>query len=103
MVMYDMIMVPMSLFNLPDSLFLTFMEWLTRLFWTFDMGMSMRTAVILNDGSVNFEWGYIMQRYLRTWFVLDVFIVGTDWIEFALSASTEAGDFMGLSRVFRSA
>jgi hypothetical protein len=103
MVTNDIIMVPMGSFNLPDSTFLDTVEWLTRLFWTTDMIWSMRTGVILKDGSLNTDWRFILRRYLRTWFIVDSFVVGIDWIEMLISSMSDAGGFIAMSRAFRAA
>jgi hypothetical protein len=96
MVIYDMIMIPMSVFSVPDNLFLQIMEWSTRLFWTFDVGMSCFTAVGLIDGSVVYDMKFILKKYLQTWFAMDMFIVGSDWFGYAFSSGGA-----GLSRLAR--
>jgi len=96
MVIYDMIMIPMSVFSLPDHLFLQVMEWSTRLFWTGDVGMSCLTAVGLIDGSIEYDMKFILKRYLKTWFAMDMFIVGSDWFGYAFSSGGA-----GLSRLAR--
>jgi hypothetical protein len=101
LVVYDMIMIPMSMFDMPENLFLSFMEWTTRLFWSLDMGLSTRTAVIMKDGSVNFEFWFILKKYFKTWFALDVLIVSTDWFEVVLQNADGAGALGRLSRIFR--
>jgi len=101
MVLYDMIMVPMFFFDMPDNAFLFCMDWTTRVFWTLDMTLSVRTAIIMKDGSVNFDWKFILKRYIRTWLVLDIFIVGTDWSEVALSSAGDAEQLMSITRAFR--
>jgi len=101
LVIYDMITIPMAVFTLPESLFLKFMEWTTRLFWTFDMGMSSLTGVVLTDGSVQFDVRFILKRYLKTWLALDIFIVVSDWMELIAAGAGGAGAFGRLSRSFR--
>lgn len=98
LVIYDMIMIPMSVFSLPDNLFLTFMDWTTRLFWTSDMGWSCFTGIVLANGTVQFEIRYIIKQYIKTWFALDVLIVGSDWAEVLFASQ---GSQMGLGRLAR--
>mmetsp|Transcript_43465 Transcript_43465/g.125633 ORF Transcript_43465/g.125633 Transcript_43465/m.125633 type:complete len:836 (+) Transcript_43465:95-2602(+) len=100
LVVYDMIMVPMGVFALTSNLFLLFMEWTTRLFWTIDMIVSQLTAVVMPDGSVNFNWRFIAKRYLRTWFAIDLFIVITDWVEL-LTAQADSLALGKATRAFR--
>jgi len=96
MVVYDMIMIPMAVFTMPDHVFLLSMDWVTRLFWTFDMGWSCCTGVVLADGSVEYNFRSIFKRYLKSWFPLDFFIVGSDWSGVLLSSGG-----MGLSKLAR--
>eukprot|EP00928_Gymnodinium_smaydae_P011680 TRINITY_DN14282_c0_g2_i1.p1 TRINITY_DN14282_c0_g2~~TRINITY_DN14282_c0_g2_i1.p1 ORF type:complete len:768 (+),score=177.38 TRINITY_DN14282_c0_g2_i1:224-2527(+) len=98
MVVYDMVMIPMSAFwGDSDILFFTIMEWTTRLFWTFDMIASVCTGLILPDGTIQLLWRPILQKYLRTWFPIDLFIVGSDWIGVILDSGN-----MGMSSLVRS-
>lgn len=100
LVIYDMIMIPMSAFNLPETLFLMFMDWTTRLFWTLDMGWSCCTGIVLQDGTIESDIKKLVTRYLKTWFILDVFIVGSDWTEVTL-AQTGMQSLGRLTRIFR--
>lgn len=96
MVVYDMIMIPMQAFPLQDHIFLQMMDWTTRLFWTLDMGWSCCTGTVLEDGTVEFNPKSIVKRYLKSWFGLDLFIVGSDWSGLLF----ESGG-MGISRLAR--
>merc|ERR1719235_1420535 len=92
-------MIPMQFFSMEDTPFLIGMDWTTRVFWTMDMGWSCCTGVVLPDGSVEYNKYGILRRYFRSWFALDIFIVGSDWAGVALASS--AGEGMGLSRLAR--
>jgi hypothetical protein len=96
MVVYDCIMIPMALFDLPEDVMLAMMDWVTRIFWTLDMGWSCCTGVVLADGSVEYRLRFIIRRYLKTWFALDCIIVGSDWFGVIFSSGG-----MGLSRLAR--
>lgn len=97
LVVYDMIMVPMGVFALRSNFFLALMEWTTRMFWTCDMFVYQLTAVVMADGSVNFNWMFIIKRYMRTWLALDSFIVISDWCELA----TAQADSLSLGKATR--
>lgn len=98
MVMYDMVMIPMGAFTLDENAtFLVMMDWTTRAFWTLDIGWSLLTGVLLPDGTVEYSFMFILRRYLKTWFLLDVLIVGSDWMMVGFSASA----FKGMSRFTR--
>jgi hypothetical protein len=102
MVLYDMVMIPMALFfDVNDGTFIDIMVWATRSFWTFDMGMSCCTAIVMPDGTIMHEWRYIVWRYLRMWFMLDLFIVGSDWLEFIISLTSGGSSDVDVSRITR--
>jgi len=97
MVVYDMIMIPMALFSMPEEHpFLVMMDWTTRVFWTLDMGWSCCTGIVCADGTVEYNWRNILKTYLKTWFGLDMFIVGSDWFGVILSSGG-----MGLAKLAR--
>merc|ERR1719460_1105883 len=89
-------MIPMQFFNMPETAFLEGMDWITRVFWTMDMGWSCCTGVVLADGTVEYNFRGILKRYLKSWLGLDFFIVGSDWAGVVLSSGG-----MGLSRLAR--
>lgn len=103
MVIYDMIMIPMAVFTMPNHPFLVAMDWTTRLFWTVDMGWSCCTGVVLADGTVEYSMNFILKRYCKSWLALDILIVGSDWSGVVLSSSggMEVTRLARVSRVFR--
>eukprot|EP00747_Dinoflagellata_sp_TGD_P069297 gnl/TRDRNA2_/TRDRNA2_156074_c1_seq2.p1 gnl/TRDRNA2_/TRDRNA2_156074_c1~~gnl/TRDRNA2_/TRDRNA2_156074_c1_seq2.p1 ORF type:complete len:773 (-),score=152.04 gnl/TRDRNA2_/TRDRNA2_156074_c1_seq2:95-2413(-) len=101
MVIYDMFMIPFSLFTLPANVFLEMMDWTTRLFWTLDMAWSVSTGVVKSDGKVEFALKKILRAYARTWLTLDILIVGSDWTGVLLSTAGTLGQVGGIARVFR--
>lgn len=104
LVLYDMIMIPMSFFDLPESTPLTFMSWTTRIYWTIDMPLSFVSGYVTADGTIELRLKMICKRYSRGWLLLDVLVVGVDWLEIVLSAAAESLGFARLgkaSRIFR--
>lgn len=104
LVLYDMIMIPMAFFDLTEGTFIEVMVWTTRVFWTLDMGASVCTSVSMPNGTIKSDVKFIVTRYLKTWFVLDAFIVASDWIEFIISFGSDdsgGGGFGKLARIFR--
>lgn len=99
MVIYDMILIPLIVFQLPESLFLATMEWCTRVFWTFDIVWSCCTGITMPDGSIEYRPAFILKRYAKTWLGLDLFIVGSDWM--GLLFSSGGIGFSRLARVSR--
>lgn len=86
MVLYDMVMIPMQAYDMPENAFLDFMEWTTRLFWTFDIFFSCITGVVMTDGSVEYNIRIILKRYAKTWLTMDLIIVLSDWSEVVFSS-----------------
>jgi len=105
MVVYDMIMIPLAMFDLEEGLFIQVMTWATRLFWTLDMPMSLSTGIIMANGTITFDFKFVVKKYLKTWFLLDIFIVASDWIEFIVSVGSTSDDggggFGKMARIFR--
>jgi len=81
LVLFDMIVVPMSVFDPPESAFTTAMTWITRTFWTLDILVAFFSGVVMNDGRTIMGLTQIANRYVRRWFLFDVLIVGVDWLE----------------------
>lgn len=94
LVVWDMVMIPLQLFDLPDNSFTNFMVWTTRLFWTADIFMSFSTGVLKRDGQIEYRFSRIAWNYMKTWFLIDFLIVAVDWIEVLWSE----GSFMGFAR-----
>eukprot|EP00927_Polykrikos_kofoidii_P054479 TRINITY_DN48891_c0_g1_i1.p1 TRINITY_DN48891_c0_g1~~TRINITY_DN48891_c0_g1_i1.p1 ORF type:complete len:872 (+),score=112.23 TRINITY_DN48891_c0_g1_i1:173-2788(+) len=103
MVIYDFLTIPLFFFDIPENFFLIIMDWMSRLFWSFDVVWSCVTGISLGDGSVNMELRNIIVRYLKTWFLLDLLIVSSDWMEFVLTnvSMSKAGLLVKSSRAMR--
>jgi len=94
LVIYDMVMIPLQLFELPVSALTHVCSWSTRLFWSADIFMSFFTGSLKRDGSIEYRLAKIARGYFTTWFVVDFFIVGIDWAEVLWSD----GSFLGFAR-----
>eukprot|EP00927_Polykrikos_kofoidii_P072515 TRINITY_DN6861_c0_g2_i2.p1 TRINITY_DN6861_c0_g2~~TRINITY_DN6861_c0_g2_i2.p1 ORF type:complete len:866 (-),score=142.76 TRINITY_DN6861_c0_g2_i2:81-2306(-) len=77
---YETFAIPFSFLDFPTrpSMFLT-MNWVTRLYWTVDMGLCCMSGYIRNNGTVEMRWRQVIWRYLTTWFLVDLLIVVSDW------------------------
>eukprot|EP00929_Paragymnodinium_shiwhaense_P020361 TRINITY_DN13600_c0_g1_i1.p1 TRINITY_DN13600_c0_g1~~TRINITY_DN13600_c0_g1_i1.p1 ORF type:complete len:913 (+),score=227.83 TRINITY_DN13600_c0_g1_i1:133-2871(+) len=104
LVIFDLIILPMGFFSLPDHPFLNFMNWLSRIFWTADMPMSFVTGFVTKDGFIEMRMRPILMRYFKSWFCLDCLVVGVDWLEIVASAaagSMGVARMSKISRIFR--
>eukprot|EP00928_Gymnodinium_smaydae_P013730 TRINITY_DN14987_c0_g1_i1.p1 TRINITY_DN14987_c0_g1~~TRINITY_DN14987_c0_g1_i1.p1 ORF type:complete len:908 (-),score=128.68 TRINITY_DN14987_c0_g1_i1:64-2787(-) len=79
MIIYDLMLIPLDLaFDLPDNSGLHAMFWITLLFWTLDIPVTFISGYYIK-GTEEIRLARIAIAYLRTWFLLDVGIVGLDW------------------------
>lgn len=101
MICYDVVMIPMGAFELPEDAWFIFMDWCTRIFWTLDMGWSCCTGVVMADGVVEYNTRSILRRYIKTWFGADLIMNVSDWV----GAIISNGDMslMSLARIMRMA
>lgn len=103
LLVYDMIVIPISAFEPEETTFTALMEWLTQIFWTFDVVMSLLTGYVHKGQLVMSPWA-ILINYLKTWFVLDLVVVGPDWVMtfIQLSAPSDEEGGTSVSRLMRS-
>ena len=88
-VLHDLIFVPLEVFELPKSVPLTALEWMTQIFWNFDFLVSLRTGYYQNGALVLDPWK-AFQQYARTWMPFDCFLISLDWAIVWIDA-TDAG------------
>lgn len=88
-IIYDMVMVPLTVFCYPDTRVTISMEWLTLIFWTLNMVNTItvgfeheHSATIVMD---NVE---IIKNYLRCWFWWDLVVLLPDWLFSILTFGT---------------
>eukprot|EP00929_Paragymnodinium_shiwhaense_P034618 TRINITY_DN18809_c0_g1_i2.p1 TRINITY_DN18809_c0_g1~~TRINITY_DN18809_c0_g1_i2.p1 ORF type:complete len:781 (-),score=153.24 TRINITY_DN18809_c0_g1_i2:14-2356(-) len=99
---YDIYWIPMQVFNPPESTATTFMGYLTIAYWTADIYFSLTTGFFNRRGEVVSEPKKILYNYLKTWFVLDLLIVGADWTGLViklLEDTAGSGKGIGLVRL----
>merc|ERR1712232_618479 len=70
------------------------MDWITLIFWTSDMIQGFFLAYF-SKGEVVTDNGRIVVNYMKTWFIVDAFIVVPGWTMKLLPASI-AGDNSGV-------
>lgn len=104
LVVYDMIMIPMQLFEPPENLVIDIFTWTTRIFWSIDMILSFITGIVTSEGAIELRIRKIAERYVKTWFLLDLCIVGSDWTEYIIGDSMSGKGYARAgkaSRAFR--
>eukprot|EP00930_Biecheleria_cincta_P001702 TRINITY_DN102815_c0_g1_i1.p1 TRINITY_DN102815_c0_g1~~TRINITY_DN102815_c0_g1_i1.p1 ORF type:complete len:767 (+),score=101.17 TRINITY_DN102815_c0_g1_i1:29-2302(+) len=96
---YDLIAIPLMVFDPPDSPFTEGFGWVSLLFWTMDMVAS--NLVVYVDGSdIVTSQKRITLHYLKTWFVLDLIAVLPDWI-IRISQGASSGNMSAWTRILR--
>ncbi|CAL1131827.1 unnamed protein product [Cladocopium goreaui] len=76
-VFYDMITLPLQVFNFQSDVLATG-DLLVAIVWTVDMALSFLRGVT-DRGAVDMRPTYVATKYLRSWFLVDLFVVVTDW------------------------
>jgi len=80
-IMYDVVMVPMQSFPLPNSTFLTVMLWVITVYWTLDIVRQFFLGYEVEDGArVEMRPRVVAGRYLTTWFPVDLCVVLMDYV-----------------------
>mmetsp|Transcript_36652 Transcript_36652/g.85928 ORF Transcript_36652/g.85928 Transcript_36652/m.85928 type:complete len:915 (+) Transcript_36652:28-2772(+) len=84
-ILYDVITIPIFLaFNPQDNGFTVAMFWLVLSFWTCDIILSFNTGIYKGGVEEMRRWP-VAVSYLRSWFILDLMVVGVDWSVFVIS------------------
>jgi len=80
LMLYDLIILPMQAFQLPESTSLLVMNWFQQLFWTFDIVFSFFTAIYVNTELVR-DLGPIAKAYAKSWLAFDLGVLLPLWVE----------------------
>ncbi|CAJ1378372.1 unnamed protein product [Effrenium voratum] len=79
MISLDMIMLPMIYgMNMEDMAEMLVLEWICTIFWSVDMAITFMTGYIRGP-DVIMNPQKVACNYLRTWFIIDFTIVGSEW------------------------
>ncbi|CAE8590129.1 unnamed protein product [Polarella glacialis] len=93
MIVHDLIMIPMAAFDLPRAAVMLDLELMSTCTWCIDMPLSFMRGFIDNaKGIVEMRLKPIALNYIKTWFFLDLGIIGidiffiwldgSDWLQF---------------------
>ncbi|CAE7518852.1 KCNH7 [Symbiodinium microadriaticum] len=78
LILWDLITIPLELFNIPGSIdFFTTTSRITLAFWIVDMPLNLCFGVE-RGGRVELRPTELFKIYLRSWFVLDVLVISLD-------------------------
>jgi len=84
---YELAVFPMAAFDLPQDV-LYKMTFCTITYWTLDFAVSLNTGFQDKNGDIVKDRKKIAQRYMRTWMIPDVVIVGADWLMLLLTGGS---------------
>jgi len=93
---WDVITIPLQIFELQQTTYLDTMDWMTTIFWTCDMPGSFFVGFHVG-AIVEMRPKLIAARYLKTWFGLDISIVVLDWA--LMVATLDTFKSMGILRI----
>ncbi|CAE7523511.1 eag [Symbiodinium pilosum] len=86
LVVWDIFAIPMNAFELTDVAILTVVNWTSTVFWTIDLPTNFFNS-FYRAGHVVLDPREIALQYLRTWFTIDVSVLGLDWCFLALDVA----------------
>ncbi|CAJ1409908.1 unnamed protein product [Effrenium voratum] len=93
---YDMFVIPLRFFSLPEVTFTNVMSWVTQLYWNFDLLLNFVTGYY-DAGVLILDLRKTAKHYLTTWFVFDLAVVSVDWLIVGLNARED--DTAGVARL----
>jgi hypothetical protein len=97
---YDLVFIPMQIFDIPSNTFYEFMSWTSMLYWTCDLVGSFFVGYYTSDGKLVMEWCRICLQYLKFGFWMDLAVVSIDWLLVAInSMGSSALETMGFARI----
>lgn len=82
LILYDVISIPLDSFALPELKWMYAMNWCTTCYWSADFILQFFLGFENELGQVEVRPRSVAAHYLRSWFLLDVFIVAFDWLSF---------------------
>mmetsp|Transcript_43186 Transcript_43186/g.101531 ORF Transcript_43186/g.101531 Transcript_43186/m.101531 type:complete len:899 (+) Transcript_43186:97-2793(+) len=101
LIVYDIISVPLLVFEgASEGSFSTFMQWVTLLYWTFNVGASFQVGYVYKGVTI-MNPVKIAFNYLKTWFVLDLIILLPEWSFTFLCLDVTCNDAKDSVKLFR--
>mmetsp|Transcript_15596 Transcript_15596/g.35798 ORF Transcript_15596/g.35798 Transcript_15596/m.35798 type:complete len:775 (-) Transcript_15596:69-2393(-) len=99
LVVYDIITIPLQVFEPKKNLFSTVMAWCLAVFWTVDFPTGFLTG-FTQDGRLVMNPLYVGKHYMTSWMPLDLFLISLDWflLLFADSEDSSAVATLGITR-----
>jgi len=98
---YDLVTVPMQVYDLQADAALRVMDILVVLFWTLDAALTFFTGVYV-DGVLEMQTSTIARQYVYSWFFFDFLVLVPEWVSIlAVEVGEDMPDSMSLIRALR--
>jgi len=95
LILYDLVSIPMQIFEPPPNPFSEVMSMFSTVFWTVDIPFSFVTG-FYREGVLVERLDHIARHYARTWLVFDVVVISIDW---CLTIAGEVGNALATDSV----
>jgi hypothetical protein len=92
----DIVMVPLSAFDIPETPAMQWTSTSCTIFWSFDIVASCITGFHIK-GMIEMRPMMVLKHYMRNWFPFDIALVLSDW--FLMIASSDQAEAVGLFRL----
>lgn len=99
LLLYDLVSIPLLVFEPADTPFTLALENVSLLFWSMDMVVSAMKGYINHEGELEMRTHKAIIHYFRTHFILDAVLLAIEWINFLLRESE--GDLATSARFIR--
>lgn len=89
-IFYDLLVIPLYVFDIPSNVFLAVAGWYIQLFWNADFVISFFTG-FYDEGTLVLAPSRIACHYARTWMLFDISLISMDW-SFVVMDTMDAAD-----------
>jgi len=103
LIFYDLLAIPLMVFDPPNHPITDFMDWTTLVFWTINMLASV-TVGFARDGVTVMDPKAIVLNYLKGIFIIDFLVVFPDWvisIQALVNGPVQEGQAASLLKILR--
>lgn len=98
--LYDLFTLPLTIFDYDDLDTVAYVRIATSVFWTVDIPCTFLVG-FERRGIIERRFVVVARRYMQTWFVPDIFIVGSDWLLLLLGAPAGAASVGRVGKALR--
>ena len=77
-IFYDLLVIPLYVFDIPSNVFLAVAGWYIQLFWNADFVISFLTG-FYDEGTLVLAPSRIACHYAKTWMLFDISLISMDW------------------------